>query len=100
MLYKGEIILHRMFQIRDALLKVFIQPTGQMNDGRNAKTKMPDQEKKALMEVRGQIVKEEFYKCVRALGLGPENLVTELDTRPDDIKVDTAKVLKSANTSH
>ena len=91
LLYKGEIILNRMFQIRDALLKVFIQPTGQMSDGRDAKTKMPDQEKKALMEIRGQIVKEEFYKCVRALGLGPENLVTELDTRPDDIKVDTVR---------
>ena len=89
LLYKGEIVLRRMFQIREALLKVFIQPTGQVSDGRSVKTKLSNQEK--MLEDRGQIVKKEFYKCIRALGMGPENLVTELDTRADDIVVDTAR---------
>ena len=83
----GEIILHKAFQTRDCLLKMFMEPVGSMQDARSKRVEVAKDLKDEKMETRGKIVNEQFYEDIESVGLNAENLVAQLDLRPDTVKV-------------
>ena len=83
----GEIILHKAFQVRDCLLKMFMEPVGSMQDARSKQVEVAKDLKDEKMETRGKLVNKQFYEDIESVGLNAENLVAQLDLRPDTVKV-------------
>ena len=87
----GELVIHKILQIRNALLRLFIEPAGAVEDARSSKSKNA-QERKILAERQGEIVFKQFREDVElGFGLSLENLTAELDLRPNDVKLSHAR---------
>ena len=63
-------------------------PTNNVVDGRSPEEKGSARQRRILMEKRGPVVKKQFIEDIESKKLSCENLVMEMDNRPDAVKVD------------
>ena len=88
---EGELVLRRILQIKNALLKVSIEPNGQVEDERSDDV-TSSEEKEVLAEKKGEIIRKQFEEdVVLGFGLKLENLTAEMDLRPDQVSLNYAR---------
>ena len=84
---RGELVLHRILQIRNAVPKVFLEPNGKVEDARSKDVRSSG-EKEILAEKKGEIIRRQFEEdVVLGFGLKMEDLTAEMDLRPNEVKL-------------
>ena len=74
----GELAIRRILQIKNALLKLFIEPNGKVEDARSNDVRT-NEEKEALAEKKGEVIRKQFEEdVVLGFGLKLENLTAEM----------------------
>ena len=83
----GELAIRRILQIKNALLKLFIEPNGKVEDARSDGVRT-NKEEEALAEKKGEIIRRQFEEdVVLGFGLKLESLTAEMDLRPDTVSL-------------
>ena len=87
----GELVLHRILQIRDAVPKVFIEPNGKVEDARSKGVRNSEEEE-ILAERKGEIIRKQFQEDIELeFGLKMEDSTAEMDLRPNEVRLNYAR---------